>query len=58
MKNLLITILILLSGCHDQPRSRKIANHAMQQSIEVQPGEPMLQAGPHFSVVMRDGSPP
>jgi hypothetical protein len=31
--------------------------HAMQKFIEVEVGEPMLNAGPHFPVVCKDGQP-
>ena len=31
--------------------------HAMQPYIEVQPGEAMSGAGPHFPVVLRGGQP-
>ena len=31
--------------------------HPMQRFIEAEVGEPMLQAGPHFPIVCRDGNP-
>lgn len=32
-------------------------NHAMREYIQVGVGEPMLQAGPHFPIVCRNGEP-
>jgi len=32
-------------------------DHAMKQFIEIEVGEPMLHAGPHFPIVAKDGEP-